>query len=157
MAAGSVGNWFPSAVSDVNSTLMHVSGMSNRHTTESLGWRRLVSEEIVRLTKGDFVIIVIPADTKREEKSIEREQKELLSRITDSILQYQPDLFCKGSVAKHRKMVFDHLSKHNGIPRSGQTYIELQCIITTYPHRDEYMSSTLSKKDVREHISQGGG
>eukprot|EP00579_Thalassiosira_antarctica_P032918 CAMPEP_0202000074 /NCGR_PEP_ID=MMETSP0905-20130828/6486_1 /ASSEMBLY_ACC=CAM_ASM_000554 /TAXON_ID=420261 /ORGANISM="Thalassiosira antarctica, Strain CCMP982" /LENGTH=203 /DNA_ID=CAMNT_0048556439 /DNA_START=74 /DNA_END=686 /DNA_ORIENTATION=- len=44
-----------------------------------------------------------------------------------------------------------------GIPRSGQTYIDLQCIITVYPHRDKYMSSTLLAKDVREHISQGVG
>ena len=99
----------------------------------------------------------MPADTKREAERIRKPRKEFRARVIKAVLQSNHHLYQNKKKPQQKKMAFDHLTNQNGIQRNGQTYIELPCTISAYPYRDEYMTSSLSEKDIKDHVTLGGG
>jgi len=56
-----------------------------------------------------------------------------------------------------RKKALAQLESENGIKRNDGTYIELRCIVTNYPHKEEYRNEICTKSEVEKHVDQGGG
>lgn len=56
-----------------------------------------------------------------------------------------------------RKRAYEYPLATNGIERNNSTeYIELPCVVGSYPHHEEYLRGEVDERDVAEHISKGG-
>ena len=60
-------------------------------------------------------------------------------------------------MVERQKLALEHLKEHNSITRSGNACIELPCIVSSYPHRDDYADNTITDQDLKDHIKQGAG
>ena len=103
-----------------------------RPSTEFLGWRSLHPHEIARLSRGDFLILIIPGNPQRgEQPEIKSCRRDFRHRVIESVLASRADEFNglkrRDSVQAANKII----EKENGLRRSGLKAIDLTCRVVT--------------------------
>ena len=49
------------------------------------------------------------------------------------------------------------LSEQHGITHGGNKFVELPCVVKSYPNRDGYLNDTIDRATMKTNIAQGGG
>ena len=126
-------------------------------STNFVAWRQLNLEEILRLEKGDFVIIVIPKNDNNDSSHIKMNRENFLSRIETVIMECNPSLFTSKN---RRKTMTQLLEANNGVgpPQKKKKEIyEFRATVIAYPNRDEFLNPYYPSALVDRHISDGAG
>ena len=133
-------------------------GFDGRPSTEFLGWRRLMPPDILRLEPGSSVIIVLPSNTRSENKTIRVRRDAFRSRLIQTIrAACRDELPPTQNPSQRRRDAMNLLEDRNGVQRNGGAYIELPAVIKAYPRRSELVLDALLPRDVRDHVLQDGG
>jgi len=112
----------------------------------------------MRLEKGASVIIVIPSNQRREDVKYTKPRDDFRQRIVSTVItsRSRSKQFECIDPKLCRKRAYEYPLATNGIERNVLEYIELPCVVGSYPHREEYLRGEVDERDVAEHISKGG-
>jgi hypothetical protein len=126
--------------------------------TDSLGWRRLLIDDIVNLEANDEFVLVIPANTRSELRTTKTARTDIKNAVIDSIIASSPAMSQRGqSQDARRKIASQQLMEKHGIARNDSIYIELRCRVVSYPNRDYYTSVDCCIEEVKKQIQNDAG
>ena len=113
-------------------------GISGKPTTAYLGWRRLQIQEILSLQEGAFIIITIPPHSNygRDYDLIaDRMRNEFRNCVAQAVLRSKAHEFDKTCGDSPLIQAFKWLNLNHSLQCNHQTYIEIACLVYSYPHR----------------------
>merc|ERR1719443_2715285 len=100
-------------------------------------------------------MLIIPSDAQREDESLKRSRADVRFRLLRLVKSFfDPDLLGITADSKYQKLL-SLMNKRHGIFRNKSTYIELFCVVASYPHRDDYLYDATSSADMKDHIKKG--
>jgi hypothetical protein len=129
-------------------------GFHGKPSTEFMGWRRLLPNEILHLEEGDFFLLSIPPCI--EDDRSNKLRKGFIDRILADVIQTKQFFFPDNGKSVYERAI-DYINEHNGLIRNGQLYLEFACVVQHYPHREDYISQCLSEHEIISQVQKGGG
>jgi hypothetical protein len=106
-------------------------------------------EEVVEMDKGEFFILIVPADQPDDDADEIGLRNQFLKRALSHICSSRSDL--------KRDEVFDFVKTRNGVERNSSIYIELPCYVTAYPKRGQFVKNEIEGSELEALIDQGEG
>ncbi|EJK69931.1 hypothetical protein THAOC_08767 [Thalassiosira oceanica] len=129
----------------------------HQHTTDFVGWRRLRLHEVASLQNGDSFMLIIPCNVRREDESLARSRADLRFRLLRHVKSFFDAELLGVTADSQLQTLLSIMNERHGIIRNKATYIELHCVVASYPHRDDYLYDGVSSSDMKNHIRQGAG
>ena len=121
--------------------------------TDSLGWRRLLTDEIVDFDVGNEFVLVIPTDVRTDDDIDKQARRDFRIELISSIVESSPSLFNKSqNLTVRQRVVNQHLIDNHGITRNNSTYIELRCSVASYPNKHYYAENAFSLDEAMTHV-----
>lgn len=102
------------------------------------------------------MIVCIAPITKRDDPEITTHQKAFLDRLIHAVILSKHSQFPNNGKSLELNAM-DYLYKNNSITRQNVLHIEGSCIISSYPHRNDYFQMRCGIDDVSLHIQKDAG